>query len=229
MKGTERRAYEAFVRVDGFGESRSASFAAGSRGRELFAELKGIIAELVEQGEAQASQRSAAAQETAGRDAARKALRASVEAIRRTAQALAFETPGLDKRFSLPRGNNDQALITTARSFLAEAEPIKSDFMRNELPADFLDTLSTQIQNMGQHIAAQNRSLGARVAATSAIKSAVARGLAVLRQLDVVVRNKFAADRGTLAAWESASHVERASRAARLKSPANAVPVTPEP
>ncbi len=229
MKNTERRAYEAFVRVDGFGESRSALFAAGSRGRELFAELKGIIAETVEQGQTQASQRSAAAQGTAGRNAARKTLRASMEAINRTARALAFETPGFDKRFSLPRGNNDQALLTTARSFLTEAEPSKADFIRNELPADFLDTLSTRIQSMGQHMAAQNRSLGARVTATSAIESAVARGLAVLRQLDVVVRNKFAADPATLAAWESASHIERASRAARAKAPANEATVTPEP
>lgn len=221
MKDTERRAYETFVRVDGFGESRPASFPAGSRGRELFAELKGIIAELAGHAEAQASQRSAAAQGTVGRDAARKSLRAGVEAIRRTARALAFTTPGLDRRFSLPRGNNDQALLTTARSFLAEAEPLKAEFIRNELPADFLEGLAAQIQSFEQNIAVQNRSLGARVTATSAIKSAVARGLAVLRQLDVVVRNKFAAEPATIAAWESASHTERSSRPARAKSSAN--------
>jgi hypothetical protein len=226
MKSTERRAYESFVRVDGFGESRSASFPAGSRGRELFAELKEVIAELSGHTEAQASQRSAAARGTAGRDAARKALRASVEAISRTARALAFSSPGVDKLFGLPRGNNDQTLLTTARSFLADAEPLKADFVRNELPADFLEKLTAQIQSFEQNIAVQNRSRGARVTATSAIKDAVARGLVIMRQLDVVVRNKFGAEPPILAAWESASHTERVTRSARPKSPANNAPLT---
>jgi hypothetical protein len=224
MKETERRAYETFVRVGGFGETYSASFPEGSRGRELFAGLKEIIAELAGHAEAQASQRNASAHGTAGRDAARKSLRASVEAINRTARVLALSTPGLDKRFGLPRGNNDQALLTTARSFLADAGPYKAEFIRNEMPADFLETLAARIQGVEQSIAAQNRSHGARVTATSAIKDVVARGLTVQRQLDVIVRNKFAADPATLAAWESASHTERASRTARPKAAADNAP-----
>jgi hypothetical protein len=225
MKNMEKRAYETFVRVDGFGESVSASFPAGSRGRGLFVDLKEIIAELDRHAEAQASQHSASAQGTAARDAARKALRASVEAISRTAKVLAFSSPGLDKRFSLPRGNNDQALLITARSFVADAEPFKDEFIRHEMPTDFLEKLAAQIQNFEQNIAVQNRSLGARVAATSAIKSTVERGLAVLRQLDVIVRNKFAADSATIAAWESASHTERPSRPSKQKPPVD----TPTP
>jgi len=227
MKDTEKRAYETFVRVDGFGETYSASFPEGSRGRDLFAEMKGTITELGGHAEAQASQRSAAAQGTAARDAARKALRKSVEAISNTARAMSFSSPGLDKRFSLPRGNNDRALLTTARSFLADAAPLKAEFLRNELPADFLERLAAQIQSFEQNIAVQNRSRGARVTATSAIKNAVVRGLAVLRQLDAVVRNKFAANPATLAAWESASHTERASRPTRVKAPENNAPATP--
>jgi hypothetical protein len=226
MKDTEKRAYETFVRVDGFGETYSASFPEGSRGRDLFAEMKETITELGAHAEAQASQRSAAAQGTAARDAARKALRKSVEAISSTARAMAFSSPGLDKRFSLPRGNNDQALLTTARSFLADAAPLKVEFLRNELPADFLERLAAQVRGFEQNITVQNRSRGARVTATSAIKNAVARGLAVLRQMDVVVRNKFAADPATLAAWESASHTERASRPTRVKAPENNAPAT---
>lgn len=220
MKNTEKRAYETFVRVDGFGVSYSASFPEGSRGFDLFAEMKETITELGQHAEAQSSQHSAAAQGTAAKDAARKALRESVEAINRTARALSLSSPGLDKRFSLPRGNNDQALLTTARSFHADATPLKAEFVRHELPANFLERLAAQIQSFEQNIAVQNQSVGARVTATSAIKNAVARGLAVLLQLDVVVRNKFAADPATLAAWESASHIERASRPGRRKSPA---------
>jgi hypothetical protein len=137
---------------------------------------------------------------------------------------LSLASPGLDKRFALPRGNNDQSLLTTARSFLAEAPALKADFLRNELPADFLEKLSAQIQGFEQNIAAQNRSLGARVTATSAIRDASARGLSVLRQLDVLIRNKFNADPATLAAWESASHTERSARAARAKAPAGDAP-----
>jgi len=50
------------------------------------------------------------------------------------------------------------------------------------------------------------------VAATAAIDVEVERGMNAVRELDPIVRNKFASDAATLAAWSSATHVERNPR-----------------
>ena len=51
-----------------------------------------------------------------------------------------------------------------------------------------------------------------RVAATAEIGESIRRGMVARRILDGVVRNVFASDVGKLAAWASASHVERAPK-----------------
>lgn len=224
MKNTERRKYEMLSRVRDFGASRAASFPAGTRGGELFARLAAVVAELESHAEAQTSRRSAASQGATSKDAARAALRESLEAVSRTARAMAFESPGLDERFRLPRGNNDQSLVSTARAFLTDAEPLKAEFVRHELPADFLDTLRVRIEEFERASASQNNNRDAHVAATSAIGAAVERGVVIVRQLDAVVRNKFGDDAATLAAWTSASHTERTPRARKTAQPGTPAP-----
>lgn len=48
--------------------------------------------------------------------------------------------------------------------------------------------------------------------ATAEIGESIRRGMVARRILDGVVRNVFASDVGKLAAWASASHVERAPK-----------------
>ncbi|MFL6227791.1 MAG: hypothetical protein ACJ741_03320 [Pyrinomonadaceae bacterium] len=215
MKDTERRRYETRARVRDFGATHAAAFPATTRGGELFAQLAATVAELDGHAEAQVAHRSAAAQGTTGKAAARDALRRDLEAISDTARALSVTTPGLRELFRLPRGNNDQALLSTARAFHTAAAPLKADFIRLELPADFLENLEADINGFGRASVGQISSRQARVAATNAIGTAIERGLAVLRQLDAVVRNKFRDDPATLAAWESASRAECTHRKAR--------------
>ncbi|MDT7605445.1 MAG: hypothetical protein QOF61_3442 [Acidobacteriota bacterium] len=168
-----------------------------------------VVNELDDHAEAQVMHRSAAVQGTTGKTAVREDLREQLEAINRTARAMSLDTPGLEDRFRLPRGNNDQALISTARAFHASAEPLKADFVKNELPATFLDDLQATITRFEGALAGRNTSREARVAATSAISSAIERGIGLVRQLDAIVRNKFRDDAATIAAWESASRTER--------------------
>lgn len=219
MKDTERRRYEMLVRVRDFGTAHAAAFAAATRGGELFAALDAVVKELDGHAQAQTSGQSAASQGTTTRAVARAALRDDLEAISRTARAMAVETPGLEDRFRPPRGNNDQTLISTARAFAADALPLKADFIKNELPADFLEDLNDDIKAFEQAITGQNLSADTHVAATQAIDEAVDRGLNTVRQLDAIVRNKFTNDPATLAAWLSASHVERAPKPKKAEPP----------
>jgi hypothetical protein len=221
MQDSERRNYEMLARVRDFHSTRATSFPAASRGSELFAELGDTLREIEVNAEAKVSHASAAAQGTANRSAARASLRASLEALSRTARAMSLDTLGLDKRFQMPRGNSDQSLLITAHVFFTNAEPFKAEFIRNELAPTFHDDLRALISDFEQSITTQNQSRGARVSATRGVKTAVEHGVELVRRLDAVVRNKFAADPASLAAWESASHVERAPRRSKTKPTSN--------
>lgn len=217
MQDNERRNYAMLVRSRDFFATRATIFPATSRGGELFATLETVLGEIESNAEAKVLHASAAAQGTASRGATRDILCATLKAWSRTARAIAADIPGFDKLFRLPRGINDQTLLSTARAFLTNAEPHKAEFVRNEFAPTFHEDLRALVNEFEQSISNQNQSLGARVSATRAVKTAIARGVALVRQLDAIVRNKFSADPAALAEWDSATHVERAPRRAKPK------------
>jgi hypothetical protein len=222
MKDSQRRTHEMFERVRDFGAANAAAFPDGSKGKELFDELDSVLAQLNDHAEAQVSTQGAAAGGSVSRKAARERLRDQLEAVARTARAMSFETPELAARFRLPRGNNDQSLLDTARSFRANATPLKAEFVSHEMPADFLEELAAAVADFESAVTEQNTSRVARSAATAAVEEATARGSALVRQLDAVVRNKLRDDAARLAAWEAASRTERAPR--RTQPPAQPEP-----
>lgn len=212
MNNLETRRLEMFLRVRQFGAGRAAAFPANSRGAEVLAVVNASIAELEGHATAQASGTSAAKEGTALKAAAREALREDLEAINRTARAMALTTPGLDDKFRLPRNAGTQAWLTAARAFALDAEPLKAEFVRRGLPADFLEDLAAGIKALEDAIDSRAQNAGARVAATVAIDEAIERGLNAVRELDAIVHNIFRNDAAALAEWTSASHTERQPR-----------------
>ncbi|HYH85130.1 MAG TPA: hypothetical protein VEX60_06580, partial [Pyrinomonadaceae bacterium] len=170
---------------------------------------------LNEMAASQSSGVGSAHQATASRTNAREALRESLQAVTRTARAMALDTPGLENKFRLPRSGSDQALLNTARAFVADATPLKPDFIRHELAASFIEDLQADIADLERAIGGQNTGRDAHVTATASIDSTVERGMVAVTRLDAIVRNKFRDNPATLAAWESARHVERTTRPSR--------------
>jgi hypothetical protein len=155
--------------------------------------------------------------------------RRNLDAISRTARAMAISTPGLEDKFRAPRSISDQALLTTARAFAADALPLKTEFTRRGLPDDFLEDLNSDIEEFEQINNQQIQKRESRVAATAAIDDALERGINIVRELDAIMRNQFANDPASLAAWLSASHTERPPRRAPA-TPATTPPApTPTP
>lgn len=211
MNDMERRRYNMLVRVRDFGAENAGDFPASSVGGANFAVVGTVIGELEQSGAAQMS--GAAQQSTTQKAAARAGLREDLQAINRTANALALDNAGLDDKFRMPRGDNDQTLLAAARTFLAEAAPHKKDFTDYGLPADFLTELQADIEAFEQAATDKSTATGARVEATAAIDAAIQTGMTAVKKLDAVVSNKYRDDAGKLAAWTSVSHVERAPRA----------------
>ncbi|MBC8029203.1 MAG: hypothetical protein H7Z16_03755 [Pyrinomonadaceae bacterium] len=212
MNDNETRTHQMFLRLQSVGSQRSGDFAANSIGQQLYATLSAIITEVEGHAASEVSGTGASRQGTTTRRQAREALREDLEAISRTARAMAADVPGLDDKFRLPRGNNDQQLLSAARAFAADAVPFKAQFIAHELPADFLEDLAADIAAMEAAMSEQSGGLGHRVSAGAALDDAMDRGIEVKRKLDVIMKNKYANNPAVLAEWASASHTERAPR-----------------
>jgi hypothetical protein len=118
-------------------------------------------------------------------------------------------------RFRVPSRLKDQDLLSLARSIAADAAPIRVEFVRRGLSANFIDNLLIHITDFEQAVDQMIQSEETRIAATAAIKDLVKAGMDVLRQLDPIMRNVFVDDPATLASWGSARHIERTARPKR--------------
>lgn len=224
MNNRNIRFLEMFIRVRQFCAARAASFPANTRGGELLALLVAVITEMEGHASAQDSGKRAAKERTALKNVALIQLRQDLDAVSRTARAMALAMPGLGDKFHMPKGLSAQACLIAARSFAADAEPLKSEFIRRGLAASFLEDLNAHIAALEEEINSKAQKTGAHVAATVAVSDAAERGRKAVRELDAVVRNIFRNDPSALAEWESASHVERATRHAAAKPPVKPPP-----
>lgn len=127
----------------------------------------------------------------------------------------------------MPEPLPEQDLLSAARSYHSNATRLKAEFLREEMRADSLEQLATTTTSFEAAIALANSARGSKVSAREEQDDHIAEAMSILRQLDVVIRNKFAGNRGVLAEWTSASHVERPSHHASPPSPA--APSTPSP
>ncbi len=214
MNSVETKRYNMLKRVRNFGELRAADFPDTSLGHELFAEIATALKELDANATNQASGANAAVGGTTTKGMIREELRDALVAINRTARALAYETPGLDDKFRLPRSSSDQALLNAARAFAADATPLSAAFIRHEMPANFLAEIQSHIQSLEAAHDSHATAKDVRVSATVGIDTALTRGITAVRRLDAVIQNKFRDDQATLAAWGTASHTERTNRPA---------------
>jgi hypothetical protein len=146
-------------------------------------------------------------------------LRDDLEAINRTARAMANEVPGIDEKFRVPRAENDGLLLQAARAFVTDATPLSAQFIAHELPSNFIADLIADIAAMEAAISDQSGGLGTHVAAGAAIDDMIDSGVLTVRKLDAIMKNKYWNDPARLAEWTSASHTERAPRRSEAAAP----------
>lgn len=227
MNDKEIRNHQKFVRVRDFGSAHATDFTPNSLGSQTFAAIAAVVAEIDGHSAHEASARGGARQGTETRAQARAALRDRLEAISRTARVLTDDVPGINEKFRVPRNASDQELMNAGRAFLADATPLKAQFVAHEMPDDFLEDLQADIEAMQAAINSQSSGVGSRVAANAAVDDAMDRGNDLCRTADVIVRNKYANNRAVLAEWTSASHTERAPR--RAAAGGGTTPTPPAP
>lgn len=209
MNKNDRVRYDMFIRVDEFGKTNAADFPAGGIGAARFADITGLIAQI----------QTLIGDQTASRDDARfnyntkgtmrENLRAEMSDINETAHSMVYQVAGIDLKFRMPRGSSDVNMLAAARAFYANSEEYKTQMIEYGLPATFRHDLNDAIAEFEQSLNAPGAAMDSQVAATADLGEIIRRGMQAVRTLNGVVRNKYRANTGKLAAWLSASHIER--------------------
>lgn len=218
MKDSEIRRYEMFLRVREFGIVNAAKFVVLTVATELFNRLTTVIDGLDGHTRAQASGLRADQEGSTSKASARDEIRSALDAIARAARSMAHTIPGLEDRFRAPRSVSDQVLLSIARAFAADALPLKAEFIKRGLPADFLDELNNHINAFESAVNHRIQSRWAHVTATAGIDDLIDEGARIVRELSPIVQNALAGDPPSLAAWLSATHVESAPKKTETKA-----------
>jgi hypothetical protein len=229
MNDRDTRRFDMFVRAKTFGEDNATDFAVGGAALTLFVELDGVIGKLET---ARATQNNSA---RTSKQSLLDAMRLDVQNIIRTAAAIAQREPGFADSFRPPVSYNEGALMMTTDKFLLQlaAQPGDSNavatakaalvakFVAHEMNASFV----TSLQNDRAAVTAARAQIETgredSVASTTAIGPLIAEGMEIVTTLDAIMHNKYGAAPDRLAAWISASHVERDPHSART-APAQA-------
>ena len=200
--------YEMLARVKDYGASRTTDFPANSPGGQLFAELAATVPELSHLATLQTGAIGEALVSSATKARLRVSVRADLRFYCRTARVITAGNPDLAKKFRLPKAG-DQNLLSAARAFLADAEPLAAEFPKHEVPAEALAKFRADIDEFEAAMSDRNQKTESRVRATARVKALLSRGKKVVLKLDVIVRNKYRNDKPNVASWESARHVEQ--------------------
>jgi hypothetical protein len=217
MNDDQNRRHQMFIRVREFFAPRQNDFSNGGMARQLFTQLNTTITELDGHVTAQATGIGQARQRTQTRGDARLALFEDLQAINRAARVM-----GMAEQFPPPPFGNDRNLIAAARGAASAAVAVKAEFVLHEMPENFIEELNDSVEALETEIAEHLGAVEDHVGAGVSIDDTIDTGFDIVRKLDGLIRNKYAANPGTLAEWASASHTERAPR----RSPP---PVPPAP
>lgn len=200
--------YDMFIRVIEFLQNNIADFPTGIVAEQL-AVLIAVVGRLQTLMGKQAAGLSEARFEYNDKHTAREKLRALLSEIAETARSMVYKYPGIDLKFRMIRNSNEAELLAKARAFLIEATPLLNAFIEFEMDKDFLTELQTLIDefetSLGEPVAATD----SHVEATAEIGAEIRNGMIAVRTITGSVKNKYRNNVGKLAAWLSASHVEK--------------------
>lgn len=204
----DTRLYEMLVRVRDFGATYADRFLPSSLGGQAFAKVKAAVDARSQHAASLMSGGGTAREGTTSKAVAREALRDDLDAITRTARALALDTPGIDDKFRQPRGSGDQTLLNAARAFARDAAPLVPQFLAHDMPPDFLEDVDKNMAEFENAIRDREVGKDMNVAAHASIDSAMEAGIDAVRRLDAVVPNRLRDDGAAVAVWERARRIE---------------------
>ena len=217
MNDSEKRRYEMQVRVVQFGSDNTADFTGVAALK--FTELGTKVGDIETKSAAQQSGFGQSAQQFEVKDTARENLRDEMSDISRTAKSMEYEFDGISNKFQFQRNMTDANMLAKARAFYTESLTYNADFISYGLPTTFRADLKSSADAFEASFSSTATATAEHVTATSDVAAKIREGMIIVRILDGIVKNKYANDPGKLAAWLSASHVEKAPKKKESPTP----------
>jgi hypothetical protein len=227
MNDRQYAQYESFVRILAFTAGHSADFPATSPGGRAITDLTRITTALRPLTIGQPG--ISASPGTEAKEDLVDALREDLKDIARTARAIEAGSPpqpGFATPYPLPRDGTQRSLIAHARSVLALVKgnaALIARFTAYELPADFVTDLEADLAAFDAATDSQADDRISGVEDTATARKLLREGRAAVVQLNASVRNKYRRRPELLAAWRTASRVDRPD------APPPAPPIAPTP
>lgn len=212
MTDSERRRLEAFIRIRQFAADNAADFPAGSIGATEFAVIGAVVDEVGQSADQQATSAGDSRQTFATKSTARENLHEEMYDIVRTARSMQYQFDGIEDKFRIPANTSDQNMLATARAFHTNSAEYESDFHRYGLEETFRAELQASIDAFSDVLIPVGTALDEQTASTALIGDAIRRGMIARRILEGIVKNKYRNNVGKIAAWLSASHIDRSPR-----------------
>ncbi len=143
---------------------------------------------------------------------AREILRSDVAMIADMAEGMEPDFDGITDLFRFRRNLPDADLLALARAFHTSSATYEADFIAYGLSATFRADLNTQADAFETETGDASTAKADRVGAGQALAASVAAAMQLKRTMDPIVRTKYTGNPGKLAAWTSASTVEKAPK-----------------
>jgi hypothetical protein len=182
---------ERFIRVVAYKDDNVAIISTSEKALECFADIAAAIAALETESANQLKGSTDSKKEHSTKNTAREHLREYLQTISRTANAVDYEIPNFSKEFVFPKNRNKQT------------------FIKYGLDAEIINELEAEINAFEATLTKSASAAGMKVTATSEINEAVKKGSIGLRVADVIIKNLFRDNPAKLAAWTTASHLEK--------------------
>ena len=197
-----------FLRVLAFLQANAADFANIPAAAAVIAVLLAETPVLGNLGEAKVSDTTTAKDKTIFRGDNRDAVRDAMQDISDMWKPMAKKFQGASNRFAMPHGS-DQLLIDTARSFVAEATPLKADFVARGMPDTFIEDLEAKIEAFEASIQESSTAKIERVGTNASFKPSLDACREAVADIDPIVKMVYRTNAPKRAEWLVASHVER--------------------
>ena len=211
------------TRVETFCTENASDILPGSKIAALVAQLKPVSQKLEE---ARVSQLRG----PVGKKARIEALLVDYKDIARTSRAIGLDEPDFPVAAFRHPATAVETTVTThadALLLLLEDQPadtpgqktakaaLRAKFIAYELPADFVEDLRADRDALSACNAAKHSDNQEGVEGTAEIETLLAQAREIITRLDAAFLNKYRSNPAKIAAWKSASRVERVSRKAK--------------
>jgi len=203
METRKEYTQQTFKRVVDFGKRHVDRFPRKSVAGELLDAIEENVKILSDQSNDQISGDQAVRKSRASKNEAHQALLDKLDRIDQTARALRYSD------FLMPSSRSAAALIKAGKTFVVAAEPLKSEFIKHGLAADFIAQLKTAVQDLDLAVRDLGIHVERRRATSTVIDNAFTKTLDDLARFEALVVNTLSENETIMAEWERVRRVGR--------------------